>query len=187
MINNNSIINTKINKSHQQIEQLLNSTNDLHIIEDNLRYRLIKSNNLNNKMILLLARIMYGRYNNSIRNNNGNLDDRHIKAQLITVCSIAVYLNRIQNKNTEHFDLLKRLIVYHVNKINDSLNNLSDNEQNDYYINYLLNNLYLKNFDRLESDIFKILNNNNFKINHNLFYFENNYQFNLSDIENFLI
>jgi hypothetical protein len=184
---NNSIINTKLNKSHQQIEQLLNSTNDLHIIEDNLRYRLIKSNNLNNKMILLLARIMYGRYNNSIRKNNGNLDDRHIKAQLITICSTAVYLNRIQHKNTEQFDILKRLIIYHVNKINISLNHLSDNEQNDYYINYLFNNLYLKNFDRLESDIFKILNNNNFKLDYNLFYFENNYQFNLSDIENFLI
>jgi len=188
MIDNNYYIdNLKFSKPQQLIEQIINNTNKLHTIEDNLRFKLIKNGNINNLMILILARIMYGRYYNSIRKNNGRLDERHIKAQLITVCSVAIFINRINDKNTEIFKILFNLIIYHVNKINESIDCLNNTQKNDYYINYLLNNLYLKNFDRLESDILKILKNNDFKIDHNLFYLNNDHQFNLSDIEHFMI
>jgi hypothetical protein len=176
-------------KTHNSIEKIVRNSSKLHIIEDHLRYILIKNANINNKMILLLARIMWGRNYNSIKENGGLLDKRHIKAQLITTICISIYLNRHINKNSHVYVIINKLYTYHYNNLENDIKNLCETDE---HIKYLFKQLINKNYNQLETDITKIINMKNLNNYSNYinkeFYVDTNIDnFNIKQIKLFMV
>jgi hypothetical protein len=103
----------------------------VHSIEDSLRHRLIEQKNkLSRLETLLIARILWGRNLNALNENNGQLDLRHLKAEVINISCLLIYIR--ENKNYLTNDLLK-LLIYHTKIIKEHLEYIDGIESMHYY------------------------------------------------------
>lgn len=130
-------------KKNNLLEKYIGNSENLHLIEDLLRDKLLSGKNtILSYEIIILARILWGRIINSNVEGGGKLDARHSKAQMLTLICISFYLTRCSSSsNTENFKNLHKLLSYHLIKIFDFIahteiinnnNNNFDNYQ--YYI-----------------------------------------------------
>lgn len=166
---------------HDSLEQIINNSDKLHRTEDLIRYTLINNCKINDKLIVLLARILWGRVNNSIRVNNGILDKPHIKAQLITVLCIAFYIDKYSKQNINNINKIEliylyKLYIYHINIIKYNIKYNTDN-----YINFLFRCIVNNNFEKIEKILSKIMKKKT--IDHNHVFFD--FHFNISNINMF--
>jgi len=108
--------------------------NGIHFIEDIIRRILIEQNfKLTKLQEIFVGRIMQGRNINAINENNGQLDMRHLKAQVINVSCLVIHIRK--NKNYLTNDLLK-LLVHHTAIIREHLKFTDELLIHDYDINH---------------------------------------------------
>ena len=122
-------------KTNNPLEQVLINSSKLHEIEDYIRHKLIKSNQImSHDELILLSRILWGRILNSSKCSDRKLDARHSKAQMITILCLSLYVNR-------HISLIKKnnlynLLSYHISKIEEYINSNNNKQYDKYYYEY---------------------------------------------------
>ena len=101
------------------LEKFLGKSENLHLIEDFLRDKLLTGKvQLFWYEILIVARILWGRVQNSTVNGGGKLDARHSKAQMITLLCISFYLTKYSNvPHSQDVKNLHSLLKYHLDII----------------------------------------------------------------------
>jgi hypothetical protein len=119
------------------LEKFLGKSENLHLIEDFLRDKLLTGKvQLFWYEILIIARILWGRVQNSTVNGGGKLDARHSKAQMITLLCISFYLTKYSNlPYSQDVENLHTLLKYHLDII-ISYVSYTDSLSQDYIQNY---------------------------------------------------
>ena len=115
-------------------ERFIEENGGIHFIEDIIRRILIEQNfKLTKLQEIFVGRIMQGRNINAINENNGQLDMRHLKAQVVNISCLVIHIRK--NKNYLTNDLLK-LLVHHTAIIREHLKYTDKLLIHDYDINH---------------------------------------------------
>lgn len=124
----------------EYIEKYVKKNGGVHSLEDSIRYNLILGK-ISLVLLILFARIQYGRLMNALNDHNRKLDFEHIKAIMLSTACIVFSRYLLMNSSVDNLLIneLDILINYYINIIKiflDKNNDYSSLKKNDkkYYI-----------------------------------------------------